>query len=64
MPATASRTSIAADCRSVAVENSTATRLEPYDELDEIDVTPCTRETALSMMAVICASMLSGVAPG
>jgi hypothetical protein len=47
----------------VLLENSMVTRLEPYEELDEIDDTPCTRDTALSMIAVICASMVWGVAP-
>ncbi len=63
MPATASRTSMAAVSRLVRLENSMEMRADPYDEFDEMLVTPCTRETALSMTAVICESMLSGVAP-
>ena len=63
MPETASRTSIAPDSRFVLLENSIVTRLEPYDEFDEIEVTPWTRDTALSMIAVIWASIVCGVAP-
>ena len=54
---------MAAVSRLVLLENSMEMRADPYEEFDEMLVTPCTRDTALSMTAVICESMLSGVAP-
>ncbi len=40
MPATASRTSIAAVSRFVLLENSIVTRAEPKDDVEEMPVTP------------------------
>ncbi len=59
----ASRTSLAATLRSVLSENSSVTRLDPKDEVDEIDFRPATRATAPSTTVVSCWSMVWGDAP-
>ena len=60
---TASRMSEAATSRSTPSLNSTVTRLRPKDEVDEIDLTPETRDTAPSSTAVSSRSMVSAAAP-
>ena len=64
MRETASRMSDAATSRSAPSPNSTVSRLLPKDELDEMDFTPATRETAPSSKAVSSRSIVSAEAPG
>ena len=60
---TASRMSEAATSRSTPSLNSTVTRLRPKDEVEEIDLTPVTRDTAPSSTSVSSRSMVSAAAP-
>ena len=59
----ASRTSLAATLRSVESENSRVTRLDPKDEVDDMDFKPATRATAPSTTVVSCWSIVCGEAP-
>ena len=61
--AIASRVSAAATSRSVALVNSTVTRLRPNEEEEDTELTPGTRPAARSTTAVISRSIVSGAAP-